>query len=72
MASVRIGRTDAFSAVERSGEEFVRRGLTPSPCDNRRQAGKSHTKYGGLKKAMSINRPRPDLLQRFGRRRRHQ
>ena len=28
MASVRIGRTDASSAVEGSREEFVRRGLT--------------------------------------------
>jgi hypothetical protein len=28
MASVRIGRTDAFSAVEGSREELVRRGLT--------------------------------------------
>lgn len=46
MASVRIGLTDAFNAVE--GSRMV------------------------VKKAMSINRPRPDLLQRFGRRRRHQ
>jgi transposase len=28
MASVRIGRTDAFSSVEGSREELVRRGLT--------------------------------------------
>ena len=28
MASVRIGRTDAFSAVDGSREELVRRGLT--------------------------------------------